>query len=108
MTEGATNKSSAKEQIHPYKKLSIQVGLNGLSFCVLDTIAHKVLLTDTVDFKVPATPYLLLKALKQVIEKHELNNHQFAAVNVIHNNHLYYLQANQQYLQNKELIRQRL
>ena len=91
MTEGATNNSTTKEHIHPYKKLSIQVGLNGLSFCVLDTIGHKVLLTDKVDFKAAATPYLLLKALKQMMEQHDLKKHQFATVNVIHNNHLYCL-----------------
>lgn len=34
-----------------YKKLSIQVSLSGLSFCVFDTITNKVLLHNSVGFK---------------------------------------------------------
>lgn len=34
-----------------YKKLSIQVSLNGLSFCVFDTITNKVLVHNTVSFE---------------------------------------------------------
>jgi hypothetical protein len=34
-----------------YKKLSIQVSLNGLSFCVFDTIINKVLISNTVIFE---------------------------------------------------------
>ena len=34
-----------------YKKLSIQVSLNGLSFCVFDTITNKILIHNSVVFK---------------------------------------------------------
>ena len=91
MTEEITNNNNTKEHIHPYKKLSIQVGLNGLSFCVLDTIGHKVLLSDKEDFNSETTPYLALKALKGLIDRHDLKKHRFAEVTVIHNNHLYCL-----------------
>ncbi len=80
-----------KEYNHPYKKLSIQVGLNGLSFCVMDTIAHKVLFSDALEFKTTSTPYLVLKELKKLIDVHELRKHRFAEVGVVHKNHLYCL-----------------
>ncbi|MEM6542275.1 MAG: DUF3822 family protein [Bacteroidota bacterium] len=90
-TEEITTKIDTKEHIHPYKKLSIQVGLNGLSFCILDTIGHKVLLSDKVDFKTASTPYLMLKALKSLVNTHKLTAHRFSEVNVVHKNHLYCL-----------------
>ncbi|MDP5000472.1 MAG: DUF3822 family protein [Flavobacterium sp.] len=34
-----------------YKKLSIQVSLNGLSFCVFDLISNKVILTKSINFE---------------------------------------------------------
>ena len=34
-----------------YKKLSIQVSLSGLSFCVFDTITNKILVHNSVAFK---------------------------------------------------------
>ena len=39
-----------EEAIEDFKKLSIQVSLNGLSFCVLDTIKNSVLLAEKVLF----------------------------------------------------------
>ncbi|MEN1785791.1 MAG: DUF3822 family protein [Bacteroidota bacterium] len=76
---------------HPYTKLSIQVSLNGLSFCVLDTIGHKILVSERVDFKTASTPYLVLKELKSILEKHDLTQKKYDEVSVIHTNHLYCL-----------------
>lgn len=74
-----------------FKKLSIQVSLNGLSFCVLDTISKKIEMVDQVTFKTELTPYLLLKELKATIEKHNLTGVDFNEVVVLHRNNLFSL-----------------
>ncbi len=72
-----------------FKKLSIQVGLNGLSFCALDTISKKVLAYESTTFKTISTPYLLLKELKTVLNTKSLANTTFKQVMVIHKNGLF-------------------
>ena len=69
-----------------FKKLSIQVGLNGLSFCALDTVSKKVLAYEKMLFKTASTPYLLLKELKTVLNSHNLSNTSFQEVMVVHKN----------------------
>jgi hypothetical protein len=90
MTEKITN--TEEKGIHTaYKKLSIQISLNGLSFCVLDTIINKVILSDAVSLKIESTPYLILKELKALLDKHKLIGHKFSEVVVIHKNNLFSL-----------------
>ncbi len=74
-----------------FKKLSIQVGLNGLSFCVLDTISNKILTFEKIVFKITSTPYLVLKELKKLLNDHEISNKEFSEVVVIHKNSLFSL-----------------
>lgn len=62
MTEKTTDIAQSKEN-STHRKLSIQAGLNGLSFCVTDTITHKILAFEKVNFKTQSTPYLMLKEL---------------------------------------------
>ena len=69
-----------------FKKLSIQVGLNGLSFCALDTISKKILAYENIPFKTTSTPYLLLKELKTVLNTQNLSNTSFNEVMVVHKN----------------------
>ncbi|WP_435625231.1 DUF3822 family protein [Flagellimonas sp.] len=69
-----------------FKKLSIQVGLNGLSFCALDTISKKILAYENIPFKTTSTPYLLLKELKDVLNAQNLANTSFKEVMVVHKN----------------------
>ncbi|MEM9076728.1 MAG: DUF3822 family protein [Bacteroidota bacterium] len=69
-----------------FKKLSIQVGLNGLSFCALDTISKKILAYENIPFKTTSTPYLLLKELKGILNSNNLSNISFNEVMVIHKN----------------------
>ncbi|MEM7486247.1 MAG: DUF3822 family protein [Bacteroidota bacterium] len=90
MTE-KTNNIASSDTDNTFKKLSIQVGLNGLSFCVLDTISNKVLAFEKIDFKTSSTPYLILKELKSVLNQQTKLNKGFAEVVVIHNNALFSL-----------------
>ncbi|MEH6512280.1 MAG: DUF3822 family protein [Maribacter arcticus] len=72
-----------------FKKLSIQVSLNGLSFCVADTVVQKLLLSDSVDFVEEKNPMLVLDELKKLFQVHQLNNMEFDEVVVVHQNTLF-------------------
>ncbi|MEM9143292.1 MAG: DUF3822 family protein [Bacteroidota bacterium] len=74
-----------------FLKLSIQVSLNGLSFCILDTIRHKVLLSDKLIFEKTLSAYDVLKKLKALFEEHALTQKEFSEVIVIHQNPLFAL-----------------
>ena len=89
-----------KASTNHFKKLSIQVGLNGLSFCVADTIANKVLDSGKVTFKTASTPYLIQKALKSLLEEKNIEQNDFSEVVVVHRNNLFSLVPND--LFNKE------
>lgn len=90
MTERTTNIASPKEH-DTFKKLSIQVSLNGLSFCVVDTLIPKLLAFEHVTFTTPSTPYLLLKELKSFLNRNRVMEHDFSEVTVIHKNKLFSL-----------------
>jgi hypothetical protein len=72
-----------------FKKLSIQVSLNGLSFCVADTVVQKLLLSDSVDFVEEKNPMLVLDELKKLFQEHQLDNMEFDEVVVVHSNTLF-------------------
>lgn len=72
-----------------FKKLSIQVSLNGLSFCVADTVLQKVLFSDSIDFLEEKNPMLVLDELKILFQEHQLNNMEFDEVVVVHRNTLF-------------------
>ncbi len=87
MTEKATNKRISDS----IKKLSIQVNLNGLSFFIVDGISKRILLFDEIQFKSTASPYHLLKSLKELFEKHKILDLQYEEVSVIHWNDMFTL-----------------
>ena len=72
-----------------FKKLSIQVSLNGLSFCVADTVLQKLLFSDNVDFIEEKNPMVVLDELKKLFQEHQLNTIQFDEVVVVHRNTLF-------------------
>ena len=74
-----------------FNKLSIQVSLNGLSFCVLDTVDHKIELSDAISFEKERTPYGLQKGLVALLERNSLSKKTFSEVLVIHRNSLFSL-----------------
>ncbi len=90
MTEKATNITKSNSE-SDFKKLSIQVSLNGLSFCVLDTIFNKILAFEKITFKTSSTPYLVLKELKAVLNEKSITGTNFSEVVVIHKNNLFSL-----------------
>ncbi|HBU76961.1 MAG TPA: DUF3822 domain-containing protein, partial [Muricauda sp.] len=72
-----------------YRKLSIQAGLNGLSFCVVDTITNKIVAFERVSFKTQLTPYLMLKELKEKLGNQNQIGKDFSEVLVIHKNNMF-------------------
>ena len=90
MTERTTNIAESKTD-NTFRKLSIQVGLNGLSFCVLDTISNEILAFERMEFQTSSTPYLMLKELKNILNQSETLGKDFSEVLVIHKNNLFSL-----------------
>jgi len=74
-----------------FNKLSIQVSLNGLSFCIWDTIANSMVVSENIVFEKELTPYAVQKELKAICEKHEISKKDFSDIIVIHRNNLFSL-----------------
>ena len=72
-----------------FKKLSIQVSLNGLSFCVADGVTHNLLLSDTVVFEKTQNPIVLKDELEKLLDIHQLTEMEFEEVVVVHKNTLF-------------------
>jgi len=85
------NQNNTGEPVENYKKLSIQVSLNGLSFCVFDTVANTILNSEKVVFAQELTPYEILKRLKLLFSSHHIEEDQFSEIVVVHRNNLFSL-----------------
>lgn len=88
MIKKETNNKTGKP-VSDFNKLSIQVSLNGLSFCVFDTVSNTILSSDKVVFAKELTPYGVLKQLKQLLNVQNIENSQFSEVIVVHRNNLF-------------------
>ncbi len=89
-----TNESTynnAVESTDKYHKLSIQVSLNGLSFCVVDSIANTIAKSRSVNFGKELSPFELQNELKEVLREEQVMEYQFTEVVVIHRNTLFSL-----------------
>ncbi|MGV6832284.1 MAG: DUF3822 family protein [bacterium] len=76
-------------------KLSIQVSLNGLSFCILDTRTNCITTNYSISFNSKANPTILLDKLKNELNTNERLQLDFSSVAVIHNNELATLVPNE-------------
>ena len=90
MTKKEIN-SSRDQPLENYHKLSIQVSLNGLSFCILDTIGNTITLGQNLSFGKELSPYEVQKELKDFFREHSITDYAFSEVVVIHRNHLFSL-----------------
>ena len=92
MTKKETNKDHLNDLIlEDYHKLSIQVSLNGLSFCILDTIGKKIVKAEKYSFDNRLNPYEAQKELKRFIKKQQIKDFEFSEVVVVHRNNLFSL-----------------
>lgn len=83
--------SSIASATTAYHKLSIQVSLNGLSFCILDTITDRIVNTKSIVFEAELTPHQLEKELISMFSEHQLTSYNYADVVVLHDNNLFSL-----------------
>lgn len=90
MIENVPNKNIANST-KEFHKLSIQVSLNGLSFCIVDTISNTILNSESIVFEEERSPYGLQKGLVTLFEKHNIAKKQFSEVIVVHRNKLFSL-----------------
>jgi hypothetical protein len=88
MTRKKTN-NTGNISLEEFNKLSIQVSLNGLSFCALDTIGKKIICADRLIFEKSLAPNELQENLKSILENHGLTTKDFSEVVVVHNNGLF-------------------
>lgn len=91
MTKRENNSTALEHSDNPYHKLSIQVSLNGLSFCVLDTVSKRLVLRHAHTFVDPITPYRLQHELKERLREQGAWEYGFSEVVVIHRNPLFSL-----------------
>ncbi|WP_422104324.1 DUF3822 family protein [Winogradskyella sp.] len=70
------------------KELSIQVNLNGLSFCILNRSSNTIEFLNTIEFINKLTPFDVLNRLKTELSANSRFFETFEAVNVIHQNEL--------------------
>jgi len=84
-------KEEINNNIENYHKLSIQVSLNGLSFCIVDTIANAIKEFKRLSFGKELSPYEMQKELKQLFRESQIEDYSFSEVVVIHRNNLFSL-----------------
>lgn len=70
------------------KDLSIQVKLNGLSFCIFDSSTNSVLQIVSLDFEHKLTPNAVLLRLKEELVTNTIFSEDFNSVHLIHFNEL--------------------
>ncbi|WP_452222810.1 DUF3822 family protein [Lacinutrix chionoecetis] len=71
-----------------HKALSIQVSLNGLSFCILNTASNTIEVIKQSAFEKKLTPFGLLDAIKHLFNTQEALHDTFNNVQLIHVNEL--------------------
>lgn len=71
-----------------HKELSIQVSLNGLSFCILNTVTNTITHLKSFPSAKKQTPQELLDHLKHVFNTENILHEDFNAVTIIHVNEL--------------------
>ena len=91
MTKKENNSNRLQQKEDWYHKLSIQVSLDGLSFCILDTIGNKLVLSHAQRFENQLGPYQLQQELKEAFREHGVQEYRISEVVAIHRNTLFSL-----------------
>ncbi|WP_299130369.1 DUF3822 family protein [uncultured Winogradskyella sp.] len=84
------------------KELSIQVNLNGLSFCILNRSTNTVELLKSLPFTEKLTPFNLLDRLKAALSAESRFSQAFNSVTIIHQNELAALVPKELYDENNK------
>ena len=86
-----SNKNNVDHTKENFYKLSIQVSLNGLSFCVADTLRNKILFSEQLNFGKELSPYEVQRELKDLLRENKILNMDISETVVIHRNNLFSL-----------------
>ncbi|WP_296313993.1 DUF3822 family protein [Winogradskyella sp. UBA3174] len=84
------------------KELSIQVNLNGLSFCILNRTSNTIEYINSIQFEQRLTPLDLLNHLKTELSSNAIFSEEFDAVLIIHHNELSTLVPKALYQENQK------
>jgi hypothetical protein len=84
------------------KELSIQVNLNGLSFCILNRTSNTIEFLKTIAFEQKLNPFDTLNRLKAELSSNTAFSEDFDSVLVIHQNELATLVPNALYNENNK------
>ncbi|TYB73171.1 DUF3822 family protein [Bizionia myxarmorum] len=76
------------DSIKSNKNLSIQISLNGLSFCILNTESNTVVFLKEISTKKRETPFKILDLLIETFETEKALQTAFNEIHVIHENEL--------------------
>ena len=68
--------------------LSIQLSLDGFSFCIYNTVSNEIGVFAVYEFVNVTTPYKHLELVEQLFKKEILLQVRYDSVNVIHTNNL--------------------
>ncbi|QYA26265.1 DUF3822 family protein [Gramella sp. MT6] len=82
---------TTNKETNQYKKLSIQVSLNGLSFCILERDTNTISYFKKFDFKKQLDPIKVLSKIEEIYEQEEALNQKVDNVNLVFNNALFSL-----------------
>lgn len=77
-----------REHIKSNKNLSIQISLNGLSFCILNTDSNTIVFLKEISTDKKETPYKILDLLIDAFETEQALQTTFNDIQVIHENEL--------------------
>ena len=86
-----SNKNNDDHTTENFYKLSIQVSLNGLSFCVADTLRNTILLSEQLNFGKELSPFEVQRELKDLLRENKVLELNISETVVIHRNQLFSL-----------------
>ncbi|MCG5643234.1 DUF3822 family protein [Flavobacteriaceae bacterium LSUCC0859] len=74
---------------YEHTRLSIQLSLNGLSFCITDTVSQELIAAKRVHFDTPIEEHAIVENLSKFLQTHKLLEHSYESVIVIQSNPLF-------------------
>ncbi len=74
---------------YEHTRLSIQLSLNGLSFCITDTLSQRLVAAKRKIFSIPLEEHTIVAALSEFLKEHDILDQSYESVVVIHSNPLF-------------------
>ncbi len=81
--------NSYKQQKHTISKMSIQVRLNGFSFCIINCTSNEILWFKKVDLKEECSPVKILQEIEKLYAEEEMLQQEFNEIGILFSNDLF-------------------